>query len=768
MQKPPADNTLSAMKDIKEKIQSLRQQIRKHDSLYYVLNNPQISDQEYDRLFSELKKLEEQHPELITPDSPTQRVSEQPIEGFKQVTHAIPMLSIDNTYSAEELKAFDKRVAKLLETKNYSYVVELKIDGLAMSLRYEKGILVLGATRGDGEKGDDVTNNIKTIKAIPLRLEDQPPDVLEVRGEVYMPKKAFEKLYEEKEKQGESLPANPRNAATGSLRQFDARITAKRNLSFFAYSLGKTSRPIAKTHYENLEKLKDYGLPVNPNITKAKDIDQVIEICNKWEKKRFELDYQIDGLVIKVDQLEYYDRLGKTGRAPKWCMSYKYAAEQAKTKVLSIDVQVGKTGILTPVANFEPVLLAGTTVKRASLHNFDEIDRLDIRIGDTVMIEKAGEIIPQVVEVKKEHRHKDSKPFKPPAQCPVCDSKVEKDEDGVYIRCISSNCPAQLKEKLRYFAGRDQMDIENLGPAIIDQLVDKKIVKDFADLYKLNMNTLANLDRMADKSAWNIVDGIEKSKHPPLWRLIAALGIPNVGGQTAIILADKFGSLEILRDETLENLKKVLTVANDPVIPKTIYEFLKNPEKEELIRDVTEKYKTQPLWIKINQLGIENIGPKRSKFLAEEFGSIDKFCSATFEDLKKILSKKPDPIIPQSIYNYFHNKQNLSVIQKLFDMGVKPSAPKQKSSNALADTTIVITGILENLTRSQIEQLIKDNGGKVSSSVSKKTSFVVAGKDAGSKLDKARQLQVKVIDENEFLKLIHKKTAPRKEGHLWE
>jgi DNA ligase (NAD+) len=677
------------MKDIKEKIQSLRQQIRKHDSLYYVQNRPQITDQEYDRLFSELKKLEEQHPELITPDSPTQRVSEQPIEGFNQVIHAIPMLSIDNTYSDEELRDFDQRVAKGLGTKNYQYVVELKIDGLAVSLRYEKGLLVLGATRGDGEKGDDVTNNIKTIKAIPLRLEDQMPDVLEVRGEVYMPKKAFAKLNEEKEKQGEPLFANPRNAAAGSLKLLDAKTTAQRNLSFFAYALGETSKPFAKTHHKSLEKLKKIGLSVNPNIKKAETIEQVIEICNQWEDKRFELPYQIDGMVIKIDRLDQHDILGTTGRAPRWCMSYKFAAEQAKTKVLSIDVQVGKTGILTPVANFEPVLLAGTTVKRASLHNFDEIDRLDIRQGDTVMIEKAGEIIPQVVEVKKEFRPKEAKTFKPPAKCPVCESKVEKDEDGVYVRCVSSSCPAQLKEKLRYFAGRDQMDIENLGPAIIDQLVDKKIVKDFADLYKLNVNTLANLDRMADKSAWNIIDGIEKSKHQTLWRLIAALGVRNIGGEFAQTLASSFGSIEKIRNASLEQLTEVLA-------PGALKE----------------------------------------------------------KNLKKREEKQKRAIY---VYEYFQNSNNCSLVDKLLDY-IKPEAPKNinKTEGKLFGKTFVVTGTLENFSRSQIEQTIKDNGGKISSSVSKKTDFVLAGAEPGSKLDKAQQLGVKTINEEQFQKMIGK------------
>jgi DNA ligase (NAD+) len=676
LQKWRSEHNIVAMKkDIIEKIESLRQQIRKHDYLYYVENKPEVSDHEYDKLFAELKKLEEQHPESITPDSPTQRVGGQPITGFEQITHAIPMLSIDNTYSEEELRAFDRRVAKLIETDKYSYVVELKIDGLAMSLRYEDGILVLGATRGDGTRGDDVTHNIKTIKAIPLKLQDNPPDVLEVRGEVYMPKKAFAKLNEEKEKNGEPLLANPRNAAAGSLKQLDPKITAKRNLSFFAYSLGETSKPIATTHFENLEKLKKFGLPVNENTTKAKNIDEVIRLCEKFEKQRFTLDYQIDGLVIKVDELKYYETLGTTGRAPRWCMSYKYAPEQAKTKVLSIEVQVGKTGILTPVANLEPVLLAGTTVKRASLHNFDEVERLDIREGDTVIIEKAGEIIPQVAEVKKEHRHKDTKPFGPPSKCPICGSKTEKDPAGVYIRCVSTSCPAQLKEKLRYFAGRDQMDIENLGPALIEQLVDKGHVKDFSDLYKLDIFTMLSLERMAQKSAEKVLDGIEKSKSQMLGRLLSGLGILHVGQQNAEILAEHFGSIEALKNATEQELTS------------------------------------------IDQIG---------------------------------------PVLAKSIYEYFHNPQNLKVIDKLIAAGVNTIQKKTQKSDKLEGKTFVVTGTLENFKRDEIERIIKENGGKVSSSVSKKTDYVLAGAEAGSKLDKAQQLGVKVIDEKQFIEIIGK------------
>ncbi|MGD0572115.1 MAG: NAD-dependent DNA ligase LigA [Sedimentisphaerales bacterium] len=769
--------------DTKKRIEQLRAEIRGHDYLYYVLNQPEITDQQYDKLFAELKALEGQHPNLITPDSPTQRVSERPIEGFAQVRHAVPMLSMDNTYNAEELRAFDERVAKGLESKDYDYVVELKIDGLAVSLRYEKGILALGTTRGDGSKGDDVTHNIRTIKAIPLRLTGDAPQTIEVRGEVYMPTKSFVGLNKQREKEGEQLFANPRNAAAGSLKLLDSKITAQRNLSFFAYAVGEVSKPLAKDHYEMLLVFKKLGLPVNPNIKKAKNIDEVIEICNSWDDKREKLDYQIDGMVVKVNNLEQREILGFTGRSPRWCISYKFAAEQAETKVESIDVQVGKTGTLTPVVNLEPVQLAGTTVKRASLHNFDEVERLDVRVGDTVIIEKAGEIIPQVIQVSQKSMLRGGK-IATPKICPVCKQKVKvikrkridkeslskgKSEFTHTFVCVNPNCPAKLKEKLEYFVGRNQMDIENLGEAIIDQLVEKGLVRNFADIYKLDVFKLSQLERMGTKSAENVLVSIEKSKTQPLWRFLAALGIPNVGGETSRILADKFGSLDKLKNATLEYLRKALTVAEDHIIPKTIYDFLKNPENKDVIQEVIRKNITESLSEKIKKLSIKHVGPKRAELLAKEFDSIEKFCETSFEEFKNILSKKPDPVIPQSIYDYFHDKQNLYVIQLLLDAGVNPSAPQQKSSDILAGKTIVVTGSFENFTRSQIEQFIKDNGGKVSSSVSKKTSFVVEGKDAGSKLDKANQLEVEVMDENQFLQLIQKKPkSKKKSGFLWE
>ncbi len=664
--------------DIEKRIKKIRGEIRRHDYLYYVLNQPEISDRQYDKLFAELKALEQANPHLITPDSPTQRVSDSPLEGFASVRHAVPMLSMDNTYNADELREFDKRVRKQLGRVDYHYVVELKIDGLAISLRYENGVLATAATRGDGEVGDDVTANVRTIKAIPLALFDDSkvPDVLEVRGEVYMPATAFMDLNKAREEAGEPLFANPRNAAAGSLKLLDARVTAQRSLSFFSYSVGELSEPLAQNHFQTLQRLKELGLPVNPHIKRAKDVDEVIGICLGWNEKRSKLDYIIDGMVVKIDRFDQRDMLGATGRAPRWCISYKFPAEQAETIVTSIDVQVGKSGILTPVANLKPVLLAGTTVKRASLHNFDELDRLDVRPGDTVLVEKAGEIIPQVVQVKKDLRPPGAKRFRIPDKCPNCGSAVARDENGVYIRCLNPNCLGQLKERLRYFAGRNQMDIETLGPALIEQLVDTGLVKNFADLYKLQKTQLTELERMAEKSAANVIEAIEKSKTRPLWRLIAALGIRHIGGQSAQILAEQFGSLEGL---------------------------MAAPETE--------------------LQAIDQIGPTMAG----------------------------------SVYEYFRDQRNRAVIDELLAAGVKPQRSRTGPTGKLMGKTIVVTGTLENFTRHQVEQAVKQAGGKTSSSVSKKTDFVLAGTEPGSKLDKALKLGVEVINEKQFLAMLDMK-----------
>lgn len=661
-------------KDVSKQIERLRKEIREHDYLYYVLNQPRITDRQYDELFAELKNLEAANPQLITTDSPTQRVSGRPLEGFTTVRHAMPMLSMDNTYNADELKAFDERVKKQLGSQDYDYVIELKIDGLAISLRYEDGTLATAATRGNGEVGDDVTANVRTIRAVPLVLfgDGKIPAVLEVRGEVYMPTSSFTELNRLRTEAGEPTFANPRNAAAGSLKLLDARITAARNLSFFAYAAGQVSEPLAANHYESLQKFKKLGLPVNPNIKKAKDIDEAIEICDSWDKKRMSLDYQIDGMVIKINRFEQRDILGATGRAPRWCISYKFAAEQAETTVESIDVQVGKSGILTPVANLTPVLLAGTTVKRASLHNFDELKRLGVGQGDTVIIEKAGEIIPQVIEVKEKAKTK-VPVFEIPKSCPICGSVAIKDEEGVYIRCANRDCPGQLKERLKYFAGRGQMDIEHLGPALIEQLIENGLVENFADLYKLSKDQLAGLERMADKSAENVINAIKESKTRPLWRLVAALGIRHIGGQSAQILAEDFGSLSALMAAGEEELAE-----------------------------------------------IDQIGPTMAK----------------------------------SIFDYFNDPENQAVIKKLLDAKVKPEQPKTQRSDKLAGKTIVVTGTLENFSRQQAEQAIRQAGGKSSSSVSKKTDIVLAGENPGSKLDKARKLGVEMIDEKQFMQMI--------------
>jgi len=664
-------------RDVEKRIEALRGEIRRHDHLYYVLSRPEIADQRYDALFAELKQLEADHPDLVTPDSPTQRVSGRPLEGFSTVRHAMPMLSMDNTYSADELKAFDERVRKQLETDEYDYVVELKIDGLAISLRYEDGVMVTGATRGDGEVGDDVTSNIRTIKAIPLSLlaDDGPlPAVLEARGEVYMPTSAFRELNAARTEAGEPAFANPRNAAAGSLKLLDARITATRNLAFFAYAPGEVSEPLGQDHFHTLQRFKALGLPVNPHIESAGDIDEVIAICLGWSEKRFGLDYQIDGMVVKVNRFDQRDILGATGRAPRWCIAYKFPAERARTVVESIAVQVGKSGILTPVANLKPVPLSGTTVRRASLHNFEEMQRLDVRVGDTVLIEKAGEIIPQVVEVKTDVRPVEAEPFAVPQSCPVCDSPVVKDEAGVYVRCPNPHCLGQLKERLRYFAGRGQMDIERLGTSLIEQLVDSGLVRGFADLYRLKMEDLTALERMGDKSAQNVLKGIEESKTRPLWRLLAALGIRHVGSQSAQILAEHFGSLEALRAAGQEELEV------------------------------------------IDQIG---------------------------------------PVMAESICAYFQDPQHEAVVDDLLAVGVKPPiAAQRQSSGVLEGKTVVVTGSLENFTRQQVQQAIKAAGGKASSSVSKKTGFVLAGTDPGGKLEKARQLGVRVIDEQEFMRIL--------------
>ncbi|HHT9129947.1 MAG TPA: NAD-dependent DNA ligase LigA [Candidatus Brocadiaceae bacterium] len=669
---------------IKEKIEQLRNTIRYHDRKYYVENNPEITDYEYDHLLKELQQLEKAHPELITPDSPTQRVGEKPLTQFPSIEHKIPMLSIDNTYSDEELKEFDhriKRMAGIDAHNDVEYVVELKIDGVAITLWYENGLFVRGATRGDGFRGDDVTANLRTIHQIPLKLEptvrkQKIPPLLEIRGEIYLPNKEFQGLNEEREETGELQFANPRNAAAGSLKLLDPRITAKRNLRIFTYAIGYYEEIELKTHMQCLELLRSFSFPVNPYTRLCKNIEAVIQYCSEWDKRRSELDYMVDGMVIKVNSLDLHNQLGSTSKAPRWVISFKFQPEQAVTKIEEIVIQVGKTGTLTPVSNLTPVLLAGTTVSRATLHNFDEIRRKDIRVGDRVLLQKAGEIIPQVVSVLKEKRNGTEKTFTEPTRCPECKEKVSRDDEEIYLRCHNPLCQAQAKRRIQYFASRDAMDIEGLGPSLIEQLVDKGFLKDYADVYYLKYADLVTLERMGEKSSSNLISAIEESKHRDLDRLICALGINNVGSHTAEVLSEHFDALDKLTNATQEELE-----------------------------------------------GIYEIGP----------------------------------VIAKSIVGFFQTKHTREIIEKLKARGVntqKLASPKTAKNPKVSGKSFVITGTLQKYPRNEAETLIKNLGGRVVSSVSKKTDYLVVGEEPGSKLDKARKLNVYILDEVAFEKMV--------------
>ena len=567
---------MSADEKTKNRIKKLRALINKHDRLYYIEDSSEISDQEYDKLMKELEGLEKDHPELTTVDSPTQRVAGSPIERFKTVRHIEPMLSMDNTYSAEELREFDKRIRKNLPREKVEYAVELKIDGASVSLLYKKGLLSVGSTRGDGQNGDDVTNNIKTIKSIPLKLDAESagvPAVIEVRGEIFIGFTAFEKLNREAERSNEEPFANPRNAAAGSLKLLDPRTVAKRQLNIFVYGAGHCEPEGFKSQSEVLDFLKKNHFNVNPNIAKFSDIGDVIEYCDRWEKKKEKLDYHIDGMVIKVDSFKQQKKLGATAKSPRWMISYKFPAERKATKLLDITDQVGRTGTLTPVATLEPVHISGTTVSRSTLHNFDEIKRLDVKIGDTVLIEKSGEIIPKVIEVLKDKRTGREKAYTPPSKCPACGSKVVDDESEVAVRCGNISCPALVKNNIFHFASRNAMDIEGLGTAVVELLVDEELVSDCGDLYSLKAVDIEKLPRLATKSAQNLVDAIERSKTKPLSKLIFALGIRHVGARAAWILAEKIGSLDAVAKQSVEDLTKIHEIGG--VMAGSIVDFFK-------------------------------------------------------------------------------------------------------------------------------------------------------------------------------------------------
>lgn len=668
---------------VRKEIEELRRNIREHDYRYYVLNEPIISDYEYDQLMAKLIALENAHPELITPDSPTQRVSGEPTKEFPTVVHEIPMLSLSNTYSIEELQEFENRLKNFLPVETFEYVTELKFDGIAVSLIYRDGVLVQAATRGDGEQGDEITNNLKTIRSVPLRLfvNAHLPQNIEVRGEVYMTKSAFEKLNKEQEKLGEKPFANPRNATGGTLKLQDPQLVAKRSLSFTAYYLrllGEDRERIPlTTHFEALHMLRELGLPVSRHIALCKSLWEVVDFCNTWEEKRDELPFEIDGVVIKVNHFDQQERLGATAKSPRWATAYKFKPRQATTVLRKIHFQVGRTGVITPVAVLEPVSLGGITITRATLHNEEEIQRKDIREGDTVIVERGGDVIPKIVGVVKEKRTTNSVPFQMPSTCPVCGGPVVRERGEVAVRCENIACPAQVHRRIAHFASRTAMDIEGLGESWIQALIENKFVSDYGDLYYLQKKELLKLERMGEKSAQNLLEAIEASKTRPLDRVIFALGIRHVGANVATLLADHFGSIE----------------------------KLKNATEEELSR-------------------IEGIGP----------------------------------IIAESIVQFFSQKHNLEVLEKLRRAGVRMEEERIKPpiQGIFAGKTFVLTGALTRFTREAATELIESEGGHVASSVSSNTDYVLVGENPGSKYRKALDLGIQIMDEDTFVNLLEK------------
>ena len=668
----------TAAKDARKEIESLCEKIRHHEYLYYVLDQPEISDPEFDKLMQRLKDLEAENPGLITPDSPTRRVGGKPREGFVKVAHSSPMLSLDNTYSEDELRAWERRVHELSEKKDIDYVCELKLDGMSLALIYEDGKLVRGITRGDGTIGEDVTLNVRTVRSVPLSIAKGklkkagiPPD-FEVRGELLMPLAAFKKMNEDRETKGLSLFANPRNATAGTVRQLESRVTAERRLDFFAYMLLQNGQTYFDRHSETMNALDTAGFKVNQHRKLVHRIDEAWAFIQQWEAKRDSLPYEIDGIVIKVDRTALQNELGFTGKAPRWAIAYKYAARAGITKLEDIRWQVGRTGKLTPVAELAPVSIGGTTVRNATLHNMDEIERLGVKIGDWVRVERGGDVIPKVVEVDKDHP-RGEKTVLAPETCPVCGTKVVRTEGEVDYRCVNANCPAKLRETILHFASRGVMNIDGMGEALVTQLMERGLVKDVADIYKLSKKDLLSLERFADKSAQNILDEIERSKKLPLERVIYGLGIRFVGERTAQFLAEHFGSMEALERASQEELQEV------------------------------------------NEVG---------------------------------------PRIAESIAEFFSIAANRKLVERLRNAGLTLSGQKKERGTKLAGKTFVLTGTLAHFTRDQAKKMIEEAGGKVTGSVSKKTDYVVAGADAGSKLDKAKDLGVNVIGESEMEKLL--------------
>jgi DNA ligase (NAD+) len=663
----------TAIKNVDSTVESLREKIRHHEYRYYVLDDPEISDAEFDRLMNELKKIEAAHPELVTPDSPTQRVGGKPREGFVKVAHSTPMLSLDNAYSEEELQNWERRVHELSGRNDIEYVCELKLDGMSLALRYEDGTLVRGITRGDGSTGEDVTSNVRTVRSVPLSVSAEKlkkagmPADFEVRGEMLMPIASFKKMNDDREKQGLAVFANPRNATAGTVRQLEPSITAQRRLDYFTYMLLADRRTVFDNHWQTLNSLEVAGFKVNPRRALATNSDEVWKFIGQWEEKRETLPYEIDGVVVKVNATAMQRELGFTGKAPRWAIAYKYAARSGITKIEGIHVQVGRTGKLTPVAELKPVPIGGTTVSRATLHNMDEIERLGVKIGDWVEVERGGDVIPKVTRVVDDKDHpRGHKSFHMPEKCPVCGGHVVRTEGEVDHRCVNQKCPAKLRETILHFASRGVMNIDGMGDALVTQLTDRGMVKDVADIYKLTKADLLKLERMGDKSAQNVLNEIERSKKLPLERVIYGLGIRFVGERTA-------------------------------------------------------------------------------QFLAEHFGLMDDLMNASEEELQQV--EEVGPRIAKSIVEFFAEPKNRELVDELRSAGLTLHGKKKERGTKLAGKTFVLTGTLANYSRDEAKKMIEDAGGKVTGSVSKKTDYVVAGADAGSKLDKAKELGVKVIDE---------------------
>jgi DNA ligase (NAD+) len=662
--------------EVEREIEDLRATLHHHEYLYYVLDQPEITDAEYDRMMRRLQELESQHPELITPDSPTQRVGGKPREGFVKVRHSSPMLSLDNALNEDELREFDRRVRTLLGDRSYEYVAELKLDGLSMAVHYQDGRMRQAVTRGDGVVGEDVTENARTIRSLPLRSKSDL-DVFEVRGEVIMPRKSFDKLNAEREQQQLSLFANPRNAAAGALRALEPTVTASRQLEFFAYFLMVDGRFHVATQWDALQILEKSGFKVNPFKARCAGLDDVLRFYRHWEAKRETLPYEIDGVVLKVNSVAEQAALSWTAKAPRWAVAFKFAAHQAETVIEDIQVFVGRTGALTPVAFLKPVNIGGVTVSRASLHNEDEIGRLGVEIGDRVLVERSGDVIPKVVRVVNQgsERH----PFRMPKHCPVCGGEVVREEGEAASRCINTNCPARLQQSILHFAGRGVMDIDGMGDVLVDQLVTRGLVKSVADIYDLTLEQLVSLERMGQKSAEKVLKNIEASRKQPLPRVLNGLGIPFVGERTAQILADTFGSLDAIMSADEEVLQQA-----------------------------------------------EEVGPK----------------------------------VSESIRQFFHERRNRELVERLRKAGLTfEHTIRKKAGGPLTGKVLVLTGTLPNLAREDAKARIESAGGKVTGSVSKKTDYVVAGADPGSKLDKANELGIAVIDEEKLLALLADRSA---------